>query len=266
MKSSAHESSNHQANVLSPREEKKKTNIVWNSRLFFQIGLIMGLLATFFIMEMDFEIKKHTYTAKEGITIEEPSMVQYTLEKPKPVPIKEKQEIKPQPRKKEVVLSEVIKVDPTNSVETVDTDVAPTDQPLVAIEVPVIKTPVVPKASEKPGSILGVEFAPVFPGCESAATNQEKIACMSSKVSAFISKKFDTEKFSGLDSGTKNITVQFTIDASGYVTDVKARADNALLQKEATRVVEKLPKMRPGRQGITNVPVLYSIPILFRVE
>lgn len=265
MKPSAHEISNQQKAVPSAREEKNKTNIIWNSRLFFQVGLIIGLLATFFIMEMDFEIKERKTTAREGVTIEEPRMISYTLEKPEPVPVTAVPKKQPEPRKKEVVLTTKITVDPTNSTESPETNVAPTDQPVVA-EGPVATTPVVPDAPKTPGSILGVEFAPVFPGCEAAATNEDKIACMSSKVSAFISKKFNTEKFSGLDSGTKNITVQFTINAAGYVTDVKARADTESLQKEASRVVEKLPKMRPGRQGITNVPVLYSIPILFRVE
>jgi protein TonB len=35
-------------NVRNKRQEKKQINIQWNSRLFFQIGIIVSLLTVFF--------------------------------------------------------------------------------------------------------------------------------------------------------------------------------------------------------------------------
>ena len=41
-------------NTRNKRAEKKQTNIKWNSRLFFQIGVIVSLLTVFFIMPSRF--------------------------------------------------------------------------------------------------------------------------------------------------------------------------------------------------------------------
>jgi len=114
---------------------------------------------------------------------------------------------------------------------------------------------------------MGVEFVPVFPGCEVAATNEDKRNCMSNKIRKFIVKKFNTSKLD--DSGiikVQRISVQFTIDTSGKVINVSARASNKSLEKEAIRVILKLPKMKPGRQGAKNVPVQYRIPITFKTD
>ncbi len=38
-------------NTANKRAQKKQTNIKWNSRLFFQIGVIVSLLLIFFLMQ-----------------------------------------------------------------------------------------------------------------------------------------------------------------------------------------------------------------------
>ncbi len=114
--------------------------------------------------------------------------------------------------------------------------------------------------------MLNVEFVTVFTGCENLGTNQAKVDCMSSKIGEFVSRKFRTESFSYLDSGDfQRIHVQFKIDVNGNVTDIKARAPDKGLEKEAIRVIGKLPDMIPGRQGSQNVNVVYSMPILFKL-
>jgi len=64
----------------------------------------------------------------------------------------------------------------------------------------------------------------------------------------------------------QKITVQFTVDTNGYVTSIVARAPNKQLEKEAIRVVSRLPKMTPGKQGTVKVPVQYLIPITFKTD
>jgi protein TonB len=122
-----------------------------------------------------------------------------------------------------------------------------------------------PTKPESPKNILSVEHAPVFPGCDASASNAEKVDCMSSKINAFILRKFDSDKFNYLE-GLQRITVQFKINSNGEITDVKALAKDKDLAKEAKRVIEKLPIMKPGKMGDTNVDVLYSIPILFQIQ
>jgi protein TonB len=63
--------------------------------------------------------------------------------------------------------------------------------------------------------------------------------------------------------------VEFIIDSGGNVTSVKPmmvrNANNPDLEKEALRVIGKLPKMKPGKQGNEAVNVRYTIPISFKL-
>ena len=119
----------------------------------------------------------------------------------------------------------------------------------------------------KPHNLINVEFVPVFPGCEVMATNAEKIDCMSSKINTFVNKNFRKELLEDLQPNqTHRIYVNFKIDSNGFVTDVVANSHNAKLKKEAQRVINNLPSMRPGKQGNKNVEVLYSVPIAFNIQ
>ncbi len=90
---------------------------------------------------------------------------------------------------------------------------------------------------------------------------------MSEKISKLIRKKFNPDLADGLGlSGKQKIDVQFKIDKTGKVTDIKTRAPHARLEKEAERVINKIPQMTPGRQSNKNVGVIYSLPIIFKVQ
>ncbi len=67
-------------------------------------------------------------------------------------------------------------------------------------------------------------------------------------------------------SGRQRISVIFKIDKNGDVVGVRARAPHPRLVKEATRVVNLLPKMKPGKQRGKAVVVPYSLPIIFQVQ
>jgi protein TonB len=112
-----------------------------------------------------------------------------------------------------------------------------------------------------------IENVPIYPGCENEKGNDAKKKCMSSKISEFINKKFNTDLASdlGLD-GRQRIAVQFKIDKNGRVIDVRARAPHPRLEKEAVSVVQSLPNMTPGKQRGKPVGVLYSLPIVFDIQ
>lgn len=112
-----------------------------------------------------------------------------------------------------------------------------------------------------------IENAPVFPGCENKKTNEDRKKCMSEKVTAFVNKNFNTglANEQGLE-GRQQIVVQFKVDKNGDIVDVQTKAKNTALQKEALRVINKLPKMQPGRQRGKAVSVIYGFPIIFQVQ
>ncbi|WP_053002148.1 energy transducer TonB [Kordia jejudonensis] len=113
----------------------------------------------------------------------------------------------------------------------------------------------------------GPEVGVIYPGCSSAKTNEERKRCMSTKISQFIAKRFNTRlgKKLGLD-GVQRIYVVFKINLQGKPVDIRARGPHPRLEKEAIRIIKKLPKMIPAT--IENIPisVAYTLPIVFTVR
>lgn len=64
------------------------------------------------------------------------------------------------------------------------------------------------------------------------------------------------------------VTVQYTIDKQGRVTDVSVlRGVEPSLDKEAVRVVYSSPKWTPGKDGKGNpVDVSYTFPVIFQLR
>ena len=89
----------------------------------------------------------------------------------------------------------------------------------------------------------------------------------SQKINKLVNRKFNTEIASeyGL-SGVQKIYTQFTIDKNGNVVDIKARAPHPALEKEAQRIIDKIPHMKPGYQRDVAVGVIYNLPITFQVQ
>jgi hypothetical protein len=111
-----------------------------------------------------------------------------------------------------------------------------------------------------------VDKIPVFPGCEKLSREEAK-SCVSKKIWEFVGDHFNTKlgKQLGL-SGEQRIQVMFKINKTGDVVDVKARAPHPELQQEAIRVISMLPDMLPGEQDGKPVSVLYSLPIILKVQ
>ena len=63
------------------------------------------------------------------------------------------------------------------------------------------------------------------------------------------------------------VFVQFVIEKDGSITNVKVlRGVDASLDKEAVRVVQSMPKWKPGKQRGKPVRVSYNVPINFRLS
>ncbi|MBR6931798.1 MAG: energy transducer TonB [Bacteroidales bacterium] len=63
------------------------------------------------------------------------------------------------------------------------------------------------------------------------------------------------------------VTLQFTVEADGCVTNVKVlRGVDESLDKEAVRVVSSSPKWKPGKQRDRAVKVTYTFPVIFQLR
>ena len=264
MKPSIDKLNSNQPKLLSKREGKKRINIPWSHGLFFQIGLIISLIAVFIVMETSIDYSEKDVGSNKEFYLEEPPTIKYVIEKPRAnlKPLKKVVDKKPE---KITTLSSQIKVTSNvssiinGSIKDVESPIKYSSSGVTAFNSPVV--------DDKPRNIENVEFAPVFPGCETFKTNKERISCMSSKIGAFIQKKFRTDQFNNLQGNKiQRIYVKFKINKKGEITNVVSSANNFELETEGNRVVGKLPRMIPGRQGDVNVDVIYMVPILFKVE
>ena len=111
-----------------------------------------------------------------------------------------------------------------------------------------------------------IERAPIYPGCK-VGDNGALKKCMSERIDAFVSSNFNMKLIDSLElpPDIYRISVQFKIDKSGNVIDVRARATHPSIEEEAIRVVSSLPKFTPGEQKGETVAVIYAIPIQFEV-
>lgn len=105
-----------------------------------------------------------------------------------------------------------------------------------------------------------IHQVPIYPGCEDA---KDQKGCMVKKITAFVNSNFNTglSKNLGLEAGKKRVYVQFKVDKTGKIVDVKARGPHKDLEEEAVRVVNGLPQMKPGEQNGKKVGVKYTLPI-----
>jgi len=111
-----------------------------------------------------------------------------------------------------------------------------------------------------------IDKIPTFPGCE-GLDNEAAKKCFVKKVSDHVASQFNSKIAKDLGFfGKQHIKVQFKIDNTGNIVDVKSKAGHPDLEKEATRVVNALPKMIPGEHKGKKVGVIYSLPILFVID
>jgi periplasmic protein TonB len=112
-----------------------------------------------------------------------------------------------------------------------------------------------------------IEDAPVFPGCEKVPKNQRS-ACFEEKIRKFIGKNQLYPERAMEDNIQGRVSVVFVIDKDGSITNVQARGPKGgeLLEKEALRVISKLPKIKPGSQRGKPVKIKFSIPFVFKLQ
>jgi len=115
--------------------------------------------------------------------------------------------------------------------------------------------------------LLVSDETPVFPGCKRRKTEDARKKCMSDKVSRFIMRRYNVDIFNDLNfpSGKYNITIMFKLDKEGGVIEAKARGPHPLLEEEAVRVINKLPRIIPGKAKGKPVTMPYSLSMDFGV-
>ena len=251
-----------QSTTKAKKSQKHDANLQKNSTLYFQIGLILCLLGTYALFEMQFQEKKIVFD-----TTDNPEIALIDVAPPFVEEVIQPDEPKDEIDRSTVLTANIVEVDDKH--KDIESDFITPDEkkpepkPIAKIgDIPEIDTEI------NKGPILvdfiKVEKVPVYPGCEKYTTNVDRKKCMSDKITKLINRKFNTDIGSRYGiSGRQRINTQFTIDKNGNITDIKIRGPHSALENEAKRVINKIPKMEPGLQGNHPVGVIYTLPILY---
>ena len=110
-----------------------------------------------------------------------------------------------------------------------------------------------------------IEDVPLFPGCENVKKSERR-NCFQEKIQRHISKNFRYPEIAQEMGIQGRVYVQFVIAKDGSITSIRTRGPDKNLEKEAARIIGKLPTMTPGKQRGRAVRVPFSIPINFRLQ
>jgi periplasmic protein TonB len=201
------------------------------------------------------------FGSEEPVVVAPKRLVYTELSAPPPID-------KPKPPPPQIVLpklQKVIKFVPPKVVKDAVADEIPTIEELkvndvAAVEVDgdskvVFDEPVVEVVAENPDEIFTVvEQQPEFAGGYDALANYLRANMQYPKMA----RKMGIE-------GT--VHVSFLVSKTGSISDVKVlRGIMAECDKEAIRVVEKMPSWRPGKQNGHAVHVRLVMPLKFRLN
>ncbi len=108
------------------------------------------------------------------------------------------------------------------------------------------------KEPEKP--FVSVEQMPQFPGGDS-------------ELMRFIGSNLKYPTIAAENGIEGRVVIRFVVGKDGNVSDVQVvRSLDPSCDKEAVRVVKTMPKWVPGKQNGRNVPVYYTLPVLFKLQ
>jgi protein TonB len=238
-------------------KKSEKADLRKNITLYALTGLAFMLLISWQALEYEsreVEEVEEVFVVEE-VEIEEEIPITQLLDTPPPPP--------PPPPAPEIIevvendveIEEVIIEDTETDIEEEIVEVEDVETEYVADEV----------IADVPFAII--ENVPIYPGCEDMKNNDDRMKCMNEKIKRFVNKNFNTGLANRLNlSGRQKIGVRFKIDSKGNITDIQSSAKQPLLQDEAARVINKLPKMIPGKQRGKAVNVIYALPIVFDVQ
>ena len=231
-------------------KKNPKADLSKNSSLYFVVGLSVILLISWQAIEWKtYEKDLYGYEAlnvNDDDDEEVPITEQIKTPPPPPPP-------PPAPEVIEVVEDE-------EEVEETVIESTETDQEEI---VEIVEVEEVEEDIDVPFAVI--EDVPIFPGCEKVPKSQRR-TCFQEQINKHIRKNFRYPEIAQEMGIQGRVYVQFVIAKDGAITNIRMRGPDKNLEKEAQRIISKLPQMTPGKQRGRAVRVPFSIPITFRLQ
>lgn len=111
-----------------------------------------------------------------------------------------------------------------------------------------------------------VEQKPMFEACKELPSEAERISCFKSHLDKHVMENLIYPEKAYKEGIQERVSVIFTIDKSGIVSEIQTIGKDPLLKAEAKRIFEALPKLIPGKQRGKPVPVTYFYPVIFKIN
>lgn len=230
-------------------KKNKELQLEKNSSLYFALGLCLVLALTYIALEWK---TFHSKSGWEVAKLDRPDVLPDEI-----IPIL----LPPEPLKPKYVPSIIEEVPDDVTMEETFFEAPNPDQETKVVPIDSIAS--IDDFEDESIPIFIIEEAPIFPGCENA---KDKKACFQEMMLKHVRKNFSYPKMAVEMDQEGKVFVQFTIQKDGSINDLRLRGPHKILEKEAARIISKLPQMTPGKQRGTPVKVPFSIPIHFVLQ
>lgn len=211
---------------------------------FVQIGLVISLGLCLLAFEWTNKVEKAASLGTVATQEVEDEII----------PITRQEEVKPPPPPPPPKVVEVLNIvdNETDIEDELDIQDTEADDKTVIDVAPIIKQE--EEKAEESQVFFIVEDMPEFPGGELALRK-------------FIANAIKYPVIAQENGIQGKVYVNFVVDKDGSITNAKiARGVDPSLDKEALRVVNSLPKWKPGMQRGKPVKVSYTVPISFVLQ
>ena len=210
---------------------------------------LIGFVVVLSIMFMAFEWTQRDVKIDTSQTIQD-----LVFEEEIEIPITEQPEVVAPPPPEAPAIAETLTIveDDADVEESVIQSSEETGQ---AVEIKYVAAVVEEEEPEEQAIFEVVEEMPEFPNGGMAGLMQ------------FLSKNIKYPQIAQENGTQGRVTVQFVVNKDGSIVDaVVIRGVDPYLDKEALRVVNLMPKWKPGKQRGKPVRVRYTVPVMFRLQ
>ena len=228
-------------------KKSRKADLEGGKGLSILMGIVVGLAVLF--VGFEWGTQEKTIQKDEGIAdiiAEEEIDITWQEETPPPPP--------PPPPVEQV--AEVLNV-VEDDVEVENTDLLSSEDNQAEAQTQTYVPPVVKVEEEEESSqqiFMVVEEMPEFPGGQAA-------------LMSFIAKSIKYPVVAQENGIQGRVTCSFVVNKDGSIVDAEViRGIDPSLDKEALRVINTMPKWKPGKQRGKPVRVKFTVPINFRLN
>ena len=105
-------------------------------------------------------------------------------------------------------------------------------------------------------------ITPLWPKCD--RSRQSPAQCFEHKLRDHIIMNYLYPDAAREDRLSGTVTVEFIINKKGKVEVLEVTGAHRYLQREAVRIIQRIPKMTPAKWGNKPIAIAYTVPISFR--